>query len=380
KRVEAFYLAMTMPYIQGVILFGLSVSFPFFAMLILIPGRGMLFFQWMALWLWAKSWDLGYALVMIADDILWDFMPHHSRYNLITDPNHGPVSIMESAFRGDGAYTTGFYYTLVGLMIIGVPIVTGQAVLGGKKVLLGLLMDGVQGMATKLGGSAEDWVAQGQNFESDWIMEQGNRKRAMDKVRRGIAATAMQGETMKKARETMESARSSKHGGNLAATTGTGAAIGAGVAVGALAIAAGIFSFGLGTALVLGVAAAGAAAGAAGGAAASYGRGVRESRNASSAMANATRANAAQHYSHGVKSKAFRNMNALRAAQTQRIEFWRHFDAQTASFAQLESAQGHMQGNSWANNGRMVGDMTRTMADIAELVFTRGQAASDYVN
>ena len=172
QQYEAFYIAMTIPYIQGVILYALAATYPFFALMLILPGQAGAFFSWMSLWAWAKSWDVGWALVMMADDVLWELLPHSSYYELsVTTTPAGtpgiqgngefdtPVTVLEGVFHGDHSYTLASYWVLLSLMMTGVPLLTAQAVMGTKKAMAGMLIDGLRGLGEKLGGSAADWTA-----------------------------------------------------------------------------------------------------------------------------------------------------------------------------------------------------------------------------
>ena len=172
QQYEAFYIAMTLPYIQGVILYALAATYPFFALMLILPGQAGAFFSWMSLWAWAKSWDVGWALVMMADDVLWELLPHSSYYELtVTTQRNGapgiqaggefdtPVTVLEGVFHGDHSYTLASYWVLISLMMTGVPLLTAQAVMGSKKAMAGMLIDGLRALGEKLGGSAADWTA-----------------------------------------------------------------------------------------------------------------------------------------------------------------------------------------------------------------------------
>lgn len=156
-RFEAFSLAMTLPYVQGIGLYLLGTLFPFFALFVLMPGQAGSFFMWCALWVWLKSWDVGWALVMVADELLWSVMPHSSFFRL--GPNGGdPITIFEAAFDGDYGYNLATYYMLVAAMISAVPIISANAVLGSKKAIAGLFVDGLKSMGSQLSTHVGDMI------------------------------------------------------------------------------------------------------------------------------------------------------------------------------------------------------------------------------
>lgn len=182
-RFEIFTFAMLLPYAQGAFLYFLALSFPFFALFILIPGKAGAFMNWFMLWAWAKSWDVGWALVMVVDDILWEIMPHYSAFrpddinaasqHQAYDPQHSPLTIAAQAFQFDAAYSTANYYTLLGVMLTAVPMLAGQMVLGARYAIAGTFIDGIRGFANSLGSSAADAYAFQQLAAVDYRLEQG---------------------------------------------------------------------------------------------------------------------------------------------------------------------------------------------------------------
>jgi len=154
-RFEAFTIAMTLPYIQGVGLYLLATLFPFFALMVIIPGQASSFFMWCALWIWLKSWDVGWALVMVADELMWSVMPHSSFFRVDGTANE-PTSVFEAAFDGDYGYSLATYYMLLSAMITAVPIISANAVLGTKKQIAGFFVDGFKSMASAMSAHVSD--------------------------------------------------------------------------------------------------------------------------------------------------------------------------------------------------------------------------------
>jgi len=160
-RYEAYAFAMTLPYIQGVGLYALATLFPFFALMVLVPGQAGAFFMWCALWVWLKSWDLGWALVMVADEVLWSVMPHSSFFRVGTNGGitaTDPITVYEAAFRGDYSYNLATYYMLLSAMLTAVPVLSANAVLGSKKAIAGVLVDGLKSMASNLSTHVGDQI------------------------------------------------------------------------------------------------------------------------------------------------------------------------------------------------------------------------------
>lgn len=154
-RFEAFTLAMTLPYIQGVGLYLLATLFPFFSLLVIIPGQASSFFMWCALWIWLKSWDIGWALVMVADELMWSVMPHSSFFRADGTANE-PISVFEGAFDGDYGYNLATYYMLLAAMITAVPIISANAVLGTKKQIAGFFVEGLKSMGSAMSAHVSD--------------------------------------------------------------------------------------------------------------------------------------------------------------------------------------------------------------------------------
>lgn len=131
--------AVTMPYIQGAILYFLAVTFPFWAMMMVIPGRHTAMLLWMSLWLWAKMWDLGFAVVMMIDNVLHALLPHGQEMTnaRVEDPNEA----LKIIFQTDPAYSAHNYYNLLSCCMLSIPFVCGFLVhKGGSDIL-----EGVQG-------------------------------------------------------------------------------------------------------------------------------------------------------------------------------------------------------------------------------------------
>jgi len=131
--------ALTLPYIQGCVLYFLAVAFPFFALAMLVPGRHTAFMLWMGLWLWAKLWDFGFAVVMMIDNMLYALMPHGSPMTdeAIKDPGVALRTLMQV----DPTYSAATYYNIVACCLLSIPFVTGFLVHRGGQGAV----DAVQG-------------------------------------------------------------------------------------------------------------------------------------------------------------------------------------------------------------------------------------------
>lgn len=148
EKMKIAYFASALPYIQGILLYILTMSFPFFCLFLLVPGRVGSFFTWASLWLWVKSWDIGFAFVFFLRGVFWELMPHAAdlryagRFTTVNwdDPN----TVMNAAYISDPTAHFALYYNLVGMMTLAIPVVTAQ------------LCMGAQGMYSALRGSIDN--------------------------------------------------------------------------------------------------------------------------------------------------------------------------------------------------------------------------------
>ena len=132
EKYEIFAFLGILPFIQGCLLCGLSTSFPFFALVVIIPGKVDALFQFFFLFAWVKCFDVCIAFVMIYDDLLWELMPHSGQVNVIDDATMGPLTILGAAFQGDPAYSFSTYTMLLYAGIFGIFSAVTRGLLGVK--------------------------------------------------------------------------------------------------------------------------------------------------------------------------------------------------------------------------------------------------------
>ncbi len=177
-KYEAFMLAKLLPYFQGAGLYVLATIYPFFCLLVIIPGHAGGFMVWLALWAWLKSWDIGWAVVYVADELLWHLMPHRSYVRMGSgpgvagSPSADPVTLLESAFAGDYSYSLTTYWVLLAGMLGAVPVISAHAVLGSKRAIAGIFVDGAKTIGQVFSKAAGDWVAMEQLGEVDRRIQQ----------------------------------------------------------------------------------------------------------------------------------------------------------------------------------------------------------------
>jgi hypothetical protein len=78
RFTEVYSWAMMMPYVQGVLMYLLSIAYPFVCLFILIPGWHKILFTWMSFWAWVKLWDVGFALCITLERSIWAMLGNNS--------------------------------------------------------------------------------------------------------------------------------------------------------------------------------------------------------------------------------------------------------------------------------------------------------------
>ena len=145
-RQQLFTFAMHLPYWQGVLLYMLAVAYPFLALLVLLPGRAVAFLNLPLAWLWVKSWDVGFAVVMLFERVLWNILPTlNIRRDLLTQPtqNAQMTDIMSEALKFDHVWNLHMYYMCLATATLAIPLVTGMATLRSKRSMLSSFTDKV---------------------------------------------------------------------------------------------------------------------------------------------------------------------------------------------------------------------------------------------
>lgn len=146
EKGDYLMATLSLPYIQGFVLYFLAMSFPFFCLSVLIPGRFHGILLWMGLWLWAKLWDFGFAVVMLLDRILYTLLPHGMPIS--DDVVKDPARTLKALLEVDPSYSVYTYYHILATALAAVPIVTGFIV----KKAGGDLMDIVSQSLTTFSG------------------------------------------------------------------------------------------------------------------------------------------------------------------------------------------------------------------------------------
>lgn len=152
--MEIDAIAASMPYYQGLILCFLGITFPFFAVALLIPGKHGLFLKWFQMWLWAKSWDVGFAIVMLMEQVLFNIFSV-TRYQGVDMPNAelnpDMVLAIGALHEIDPSFDMGTYGWIVKTAIVSVPLVLSHLILGVVGAGASLIDGTIQGQASNIG-------------------------------------------------------------------------------------------------------------------------------------------------------------------------------------------------------------------------------------
>lgn len=84
KFAEVYTWALMIPYMQGILLYLLAIAYPFVCILVLIPGWHKIIFTWGSFWLWAKLWDLGFAIVASLERTIWASLGNNSDFSKVS--------------------------------------------------------------------------------------------------------------------------------------------------------------------------------------------------------------------------------------------------------------------------------------------------------
>lgn len=146
ERSKIMVAAGQMPYYQGIALYFLAILYPFFAMLLLVPGKHSGFLMWFMLWFWVKSWDFGYAVVQMLDDVLYSIFSHNLNANTGVTWNGLSVDLPAAVWamrEADPTFQLATYYSIIGVCLHSVPVVSSMLILGSLKGGAGMISAGI---------------------------------------------------------------------------------------------------------------------------------------------------------------------------------------------------------------------------------------------
>ncbi len=165
EKTRVMTAAANLPYYQGLLLFFLALTFPFFALLLLVPGKHAGFIQWFVLWLWVKSWDIGFAIVMQLDDILFSLL-NINQENLANNPvtrnelQQDFALAMFAMKQTDPTFQLATYYNIIGVCLSAIPVVSSQLIIGSLSGGAGIVAQGIKTLGDDYGAGASNTAGQ----------------------------------------------------------------------------------------------------------------------------------------------------------------------------------------------------------------------------
>lgn len=156
ERSRFTMAALSMPYFQGVALCLLSALYPFFALMVVVPGKAKSIFIWMALWAWIKLWDLGFAVVMLIDNMLYAMFPRG--LSVTKEEMNEPGLAWQKVLEIDPNYSLSTYYTMISMCIFAVPLVTGIFVKMGGNELVNLMNQSWSDYSSRIAGATASFA------------------------------------------------------------------------------------------------------------------------------------------------------------------------------------------------------------------------------
>lgn len=131
---EYFGYLAALPYVQGILLFFLTLSYPVFALMLLNPMRVRAYLIWFGLWFWVKLWDFGFSAVMRVDQLLYYLIPHGP--NLEDSKMGDPGEIFRAVLAADPTASILIYWDIMAMLLGSVPILTAMMTwIGGSIVM-----------------------------------------------------------------------------------------------------------------------------------------------------------------------------------------------------------------------------------------------------
>ena len=166
EKTRMMSAAENLPYYQGLALFFLGMSFPFFAMLLLVPGKHAGFILWFVLWLWVKSWDIGITVVALLDRVLFQLLGYHQEIRAQNNELPDTFGLAMYALKNmDPSFQMTTYYNILATCILSIPVISSQVILGSLTGGAGLVAAGMGMIAQQFAGGA--LVAQQQTAVSE---------------------------------------------------------------------------------------------------------------------------------------------------------------------------------------------------------------------
>jgi hypothetical protein len=138
-RVTTARFASSVPYVEGIVTYLLLISFPFFALASLLPLRAGSIILWCGLWLWVKSWSVGYALVWLVRDLMWRLLPSAQTVLGTEDLQsldwNDTANIFLFVVSPEPILQLNGYYAAISIMTMSVPLVSAYFFQGASQLM-----------------------------------------------------------------------------------------------------------------------------------------------------------------------------------------------------------------------------------------------------
>jgi len=138
-RLVSTRFAASVPYVQGMLLYLLTIGFPFFVLSALVPTRANAILLWLSLWFWVKSWSIGYAIVWAIRDIFYQTLPPASLLlgdTPVAEINwNDPSSIFYFASAEEAVLQLNSYQSTIAVLVLSVPALSAYMFRGASSLL-----------------------------------------------------------------------------------------------------------------------------------------------------------------------------------------------------------------------------------------------------
>ncbi|MCO6431644.1 MAG: hypothetical protein J5J00_12345, partial [Deltaproteobacteria bacterium] len=195
KYGEVYAWALMMPYIQGILLYVLALAYPFAALMVIIPGYHKVILTWFSFLVWAKFWDIGFAVVKVLERSVWAMIGNNENALFLNGKvkdiatwarvkvdcpgagcqiptvSYDPAAVgglngvdqtfqmfdraLSLAANMDLDLSNSYYIYIMAALYFSVPAVTGQIVLGAKAGASSLVGGAISGFSDKVSGAAQ---------------------------------------------------------------------------------------------------------------------------------------------------------------------------------------------------------------------------------
>ncbi len=179
EKADYLMAVLALPYVQGMMLYFLTIAFPLFALCLVIPGRHGGFLLWLGLWVWIKLWDVGFAAVMLIDNMLYQLLPHGAP--LSDEIMKDPGAAIKSLLAVDPTYSQHTYYNLIATCMAAVPVLTGALVKKGGADFINMASSNLTNFSGRVGNSMASY-ARNLKAESEYMRFNRNMEAAADRA------------------------------------------------------------------------------------------------------------------------------------------------------------------------------------------------------